>query len=144
MTSWPKTREIPLEYGKSALLIIDLQKYCAVSGRGLLKDVPLEPHKYFLDRIYNTVVPSLQNLLAACRKTKGIDVIYTYIESMTKDGRDQSLDYKITGFNVPKGHPDAEIIDELAPIEDEIMIPKTSCSVFCSTNIEYILRNLGK
>jgi nicotinamidase-related amidase len=34
-------------------------------------------------------------------------------------------------------------IDELSPLENEIFIPKTSSSVFNSTNIEYVLRNLG-
>jgi ureidoacrylate peracid hydrolase len=34
-------------------------------------------------------------------------VIYTVIESLTADGRDRSLDYKITGFNVPRGSFDA-------------------------------------
>ena len=36
---------------------------------------------------------------------RGIEVTYTVIESLTADGRDRSLDYKITGFNVPKGSP---------------------------------------
>ena len=63
---------------------------------------------------------------------------------MTKDGRDQSLDYKLSGFLVPKGSEDAQIIDQLAPGENDILIPKTSCSVFNSTNIEYVLRNLGE
>jgi ureidoacrylate peracid hydrolase len=62
---------------------------------------------------------------------------------MTADGRDRSLDYKITGFNVPKGSPDARMVDELAPTDDEIVFPKTSSSVFISTNIDYVLRNLG-
>ena len=31
----------------------------------------------------------------------------------------------------------------MAPEGDEILIPKTSCSVFCSTNVHYVLRNLG-
>ena len=35
------------------------------------------------------------------------------------------------------------MIDALAPGEDEIVIPKTSSSVFISTNIDYVLRNLG-
>lgn len=73
-----------------------------------------------------------------------IEVIYTYIESLTKDGRDQSLDYKLSNFLVPKDSPDAKIIDELTPVENDILIPKTSCSVFNSTNIEYVLRNLGE
>jgi ureidoacrylate peracid hydrolase len=35
------------------------------------------------------------------------------------------------------------MLDELAPIDDEIVFPKTSSSVFISTNIDYVLRNLG-
>ena len=35
------------------------------------------------------------------------------------------------------------MIDAIAPGEDEIVIPKTSSSVFVSTNIDYVLRNLG-
>jgi ureidoacrylate peracid hydrolase len=31
----------------------------------------------------------------------------------------------------------------LKPAEDEILFPKTSSSVFISTNIDYVLRNLG-
>ncbi len=44
----------------------------------------------------------MQALQAACRGA-GVEVLYTTIESLTKDGRDRSLDYKITGFNIPKG-----------------------------------------
>ncbi len=59
------------------------------------------------------------------------------------DGRDRSLDYKISGITVPKGSWDAQIPDVVAPQDDEIVIPKTSSSVFISTNIDYLLRNLG-
>ena len=62
---------------------------------------------------------------------------------MTADGRDRSLDYKITGFNVPKGSPDAKMVDGLTPSDDEMVFPKTSSSVFISTNLDYVLRNLG-
>jgi len=40
--------------------------------------------------------------------------MYTTIESLTLDGRDRSLDYKITGFNVPKGSWDGKVIDQIA------------------------------
>ena len=73
-----------------------------------------------------------------------MDVIYTFIECLTKDCRDQSLDYKLSGLHVPKGSPLAAILPEVAPEDDDILIPKTSCSVFNSTNIEYVLRNLGE
>jgi ureidoacrylate peracid hydrolase len=70
-------------------------------------------------------------------------VLHTYIESQTRDGRDRSLDYKITGFHVAPGSWDAQIVPALAPVADELRFPKTSSSVFISTNIDYVLRNLG-
>src|SRR5262249_23079616 len=97
---------------------------------------------WYFDQLEASVVPNMQRLQDACRK-RGIEVMYTTIESLTRDGRDRSLDYKITGFNVPKGSWDAKVIDAIAPAEDEIRIPKTSSSVFISTNIDYVLRNLG-
>ncbi len=35
------------------------------------------------------------------------------------------------------------MLEEIAPADDEIVLPKTSSSVFISTNIDYVLRNLG-
>ena len=88
------------------------------------------------------MIPNMQRLQSACRDAN-IEVIYTTIESLTEDGRDRSLDYKITGFNVPKGSWDGKVIDQIAPQRDEIVLPKSSSSVFISTNIDYLLRNLG-
>ena len=65
------------------------------------------------------------------------------MESLTLDGRDRSLDYKISGFNIPKGSWDGKVIPQLQPIGDEIVLPKTSSNVFVSTNIHYLLGNLG-
>ncbi len=123
-------------------------------------------------------------------------MMYTVIQSLTADGRDRGLDYKLSGFHVPPGSPDAEVrvvVDWLrmvwqrlhvqrllqhlrcmwvlpilegtrccsrllpgphlplapqmlpciAPGPDEIVLPKTSSSVFQSTNIDYLLRSLG-
>ena len=142
------SREVAVKAGSTALLIIDLQQYCATAGKGLHHHIQPanlthnQPAQYFFSRLKDTTIPAIQQLLQAFRRKKG-EVIYTYIESLTQDCRDQSLDYKLSGFAVPKGHPDAQIIDEVAPQEDDIMIPKTSCSVFMSTNIGYVLRNLG-
>lgn len=142
------SREIPIVPQKSALLFIDVQNYNARPDGGEYKDQGLTPekaeaqHEYFFKHLKALVVPNMQRLQKACRQ-KGIEVIYTVIESLTNDGRDRSLDYKITGFNVPKGSWDAQVLDEIKPIEDEIVFPKTSSSVFISTNIHYILGNLG-
>ncbi len=143
---FPTTRDLPLEPNASAILFIDVQNFCVRRNGGEFRDVPdadIEgKYAYYFDRIKTTAVPNMQKLQAAFRDA-GIEVLYTTIESLTKDGRDRSLDYKITGFNVPRGSWDGKVIDELAPGDDEISLPKSSSSVFVSTHIDYILRNLG-
>jgi len=140
------TRDVPVEAAHTALLFIDVQNFCATRAGGEYKDLDeaeLEArHGYFLAEMEARVIPNMQRLQAGCRKA-GIEVIYTLIRNLTKNGRDRSLDYKITGFNVPPGSWDGEVIDALEPGADEIVIPKTSSNVFVSTNIDYVLRNLG-
>lgn len=140
------TRDVPLEPGRAALLIVDVQKYCCErSGSAFdgMDEADFES-KYgdYFRRLEGQTVPNLQALIAACRAA-GVEVIYTVIEALTRDGRDRGLDYKITGFLVPRGSPDARVIDAIAPGADEIVLPKSASSVFNSTNIEYVLRNLG-
>ena len=143
---FPTTREIPLDPKASALLFIDVQNFSVRRDGGEFKDVPNEEIKgkygYYFDRLHSLAIPNMQRLQKAFRSA-GIEVLYTTIESLTKDGRDRSLDYKITGFHVPKGSWDGKVIDEIAPGDDEIVLPKSSSSVFVSTHIDYLLRNLG-
>lgn len=143
---FPTTREIPLDPKESALLFIDVQNFCARRDGGEFKDVPdsdiAGKYGYYFERLKSLAIPNMQRLQKAFRGA-GIEVLYTTIESLTKDGRDRSLDYKITGFHVPKGSWDGKVIDEIAPGDDEIVLPKTSSSVFVSTHIDYLLRNLG-
>lgn len=143
---FPTTREIPLDPNASALLFIDVQNFSVRRDGGEFKDVPDEEingkYGYYFDRLHSLAIPNMQRLQKAFRSA-GIEVLYTTIESLTKDGRDRSLDYKITGFHVPKGSWDGKVIDEIAPGDDEIVLPKSSSSVFVSTHIDYLLRNLG-
>lgn len=140
------TRDVPLVPSQSALLFIDVQNFSATrhgAEFGHLSDAEFtETYGWFFDQLTARVIPNMQKLQAGCRAA-GVEVIYTTIESLTRDGRDRSLDYKITGFNVPKGSWDGKVIDEIAPGEDEIVFPKSSSSVFVSTHIDYVLRNLG-
>ncbi len=140
------TREVPLEPRSSALLFIDVQNFSVRRDGGEFKDVPdseiAGKYGYYFERLASVAIPNMQRLQKAFRAA-GIEVLYTTIESLTRDGRDRSLDYKITGFNVPKGAWDGKVIDEIAPGDDEIVLPKSSSSVFVSTHIDYLLRNLG-
>jgi len=42
-----------------------------------------------------------------------------------------------------KGSRDGDVIDAIQPLGDEVRLPKSSASVFMSTHIDYILRNMG-
>ena len=97
---------------------------------------------YFFRQTEGSVVPNMQRLQAGCRKA-GIEVMYTLIRNLTRDGRDRSLDYKITGSSVLPDSWDGQVIDAIRPKGDEMVIPKTSSNVFVSTNIDYVPRNLG-
>ncbi|MDP2121673.1 MAG: isochorismatase family cysteine hydrolase [Hoeflea sp.] len=140
------TRDLPLDPASSALLFIDVQNFCARRDGGEFKDLPQdefnERYGWFFDKFERETLPNMQRLQSAFRDRR-IEVMYTVIESLTKDGRDRSLDYKITGFNVAKGSWDGKVLDAIAPGDDEIVLPKSSSSVFISTHIDYILRNLG-
>jgi ureidoacrylate peracid hydrolase len=142
------SRDIPIVPRRSALLYIDVQNYNARADGGEYQDEGLTPEQaeekyaYFFKRLEEIVIPNMQRLQKTCR-SQGIEILYTTIESLTQDGRDRSLDYKITGFNVPKGCRDAQVLDAIKPLDDEMQFPKTSSSVFISTNLHYILGNLG-
>lgn len=140
------TRDLPLDPSRSALLFVDVQNYCARRDggefRGLSGAEMQDCYGWYFDQLESHVLANMAELQTACRRA-GVEVMYTVIESLTRDGRDRSLDYKITGFNVPRGSWDAGFLDAIAPGEDEIVIPKTASSVFNSTNVDYVLRNLG-
>ena len=139
------SREVAVKRGATALLFVDVQNYSAEGGgeyTGLSPEVIEERYGYFFRRMRERVVPNLQRLRGACREA-GVEVMYTVIESLTQDGRDMGLDYKISGLFCARGSHDAQVIDAIAPQGDEIVLPKTSSSVFISTNIHYVLGNLG-
>jgi ureidoacrylate peracid hydrolase len=140
------TREIEIEPEHAALLFIDVQNYSANPDAPRFNQLSSEKREsqygFFFRTMQATAVPNMQRVQAACRRA-GIEVIYTVIENLTKNGRDRSLDYKISGLDVSKGSWEARVLDAIAPSGDEIVLPKTSSSVFISTNIDYVLRNLG-
>jgi nicotinamidase-related amidase len=129
------TRDRRIVKGRAALLVIDVQN--ATFGPAREKSQP-EFHAAAKDR----VIPNLRRLLEAFRRAE-LEVIYTVMENLTQDGRDRSLDYKLSGYSIAKGSWEAQVLAEVTPQRDELVLPKTSSSVFNSTNLDYLLRNIG-
>jgi nicotinamidase-related amidase len=100
------SREVPIDPAHAALLIIDVQNYCARPESGKTE--------YFRRSLRDTVLPNIRRLQTTCR-SGGIEVIYSVIENMTRDGRDRSLDYKISRIDVQCGSWEAHVVDEIAP-----------------------------
>jgi len=145
MKNFGLSRDVPVRRGATALLFVDVQNYSMEDGgahTGLSAEEVRARFGYFLRDMRTRAIPNMQRLQRACRRA-GVEVMYTVIESLTQDGRDMGLDYKISGLFCAKGSRDAQVLAEIAPIGDEIVIPKTSSSPFISTNIHYVLGNLG-
>lgn len=140
------SREVPLRPEQSALLIIDVQNFSAHREGAEFRHLgaaELEAQEgYYFGQLGSVVLPNIQRLQQAFRAAR-MEILYAVIESLTKDGRDRSLDYKISGFQVPRGSWDGQVLDAIAPTGDEIVLPKTSSDVFSSTHIHYLLGNLG-
>lgn len=135
MTRAALTRDRGVVRGRAALLVIDVQNgSCNATHAASLPE--------FHAAATGRVIPNIVRLLAAFRAAR-LEVIHMVIENLTHDGRDRSLDYKLSGFFYAKGSSEAQPLAEVAPVGDEIALPKTSSSVFNSTMLDYLLRNIG-
>ena len=131
--------ELKLEKANTALLVIDLQN---VYTKFANKDPRWNE---FSKRLNETVLPNVKKVEALFRKNKQ-DVIFARIACHLKDGRDRSLSQKMSGWNnilITLDDDDSQIIDDIAPINDEIVVTKTTDSALTGTNLRLILNNLG-
>jgi nicotinamidase-related amidase len=131
----------------TALLVVDMQYLDAAEGHGIFKDpessgVPREGQEYYFNTLNKYVIPNIRNLQNSFRE-HGLEVIHIRIMSLTNDGRDRSPGHKRLNILAPYGSKEAEFLPEVAPLENEIVINKTASGVFSSTNINYVLRNMG-
>jgi nicotinamidase-related amidase len=129
------TRDRPITIARAALLVIDVQN-------GSCNPIHAAAQPEFHAAATTRVIPNITRLLAAFRAAR-LEVIHTVIENLTEDGRDRSLDYKLSSFFYAKGSWEAQPLAAVAPVGDEIVLPKTSSSVFNSTMLDYLLRNIG-
>ncbi|MBA3417044.1 MAG: cysteine hydrolase [Chloroflexia bacterium] len=141
----PVFPEPVLRPGATALLVIDMQRHSADPAGPTLNKLRAAGFADVADGFaarLGRIVPNIRRLQDCCRSV-GVEVIHVRIASMTADGRDRGPSHKKLGHAAAPGSPAAEILPELAPVGDELVFAKTAGSVFCATNIEYVLRNLG-
>jgi nicotinamidase-related amidase len=131
--------------GATAILTIDMDHGDVHPDLGL---GALARRKGMFDEMawyYDTVmeiVPRIRQLQEVGRET-GIEVMHTRWSEMTRDGRDACTRNKSRGIAQPWGSREAEIIPEVAPVDDEIVISKSTSSAFTGTNIDRVLTWMG-
>jgi nicotinamidase-related amidase len=128
-------RDRRLAAARTALLIVDAQM-------AELEPEVLERYPEFARTLRGRALPAMRRLVETARG-RGVEIVYTVIEALTLDGRDRSLDHKLSNILVPRGSALARVMAEVAPQGDEIVLPKTASGVFNSTSLDYVLRNLG-
>ena len=133
--------DIRLTPARTALLVIDIQNtYLEVDSD------PLEAQRWapFRERMNKQVIPNTAKLVSECR-ARGVEVIFARIACLKSDGRDRSLSQKKPGFNyllLPKDRNDSQLVPELTPADDDIVVLKTTDSALTGTNLRLLLRNM--
>jgi nicotinamidase-related amidase len=138
----PEPEDLSLPPAETALLCIDVQNYGLATKPTSDEQARWEP---FYQRMHETVIPNLRALQATFRQ-HNIDVVHARIACLLNDGRDRSLSQKMPGWNnllMPRDTEESQIIPELAPVADEIIVTKTTDSALTGTNLRLILTNMG-
>lgn len=140
-------RRFHLEHHHAALMCIDVQYLDAARGFGVF--AAANTHRpgraerdYYFDRLEKSVLPNMR-ALQDCFRASALEVIHCRICALTRDGRDRSPGHRRLDLLAAPGSKEAEFLPEVTPQGDEIVINKTASGVFSSTNLHYVLNNMG-
>lgn len=144
-----EVEEPKIDPKKTALLLVDLQNEFVRRdfGEALQFKEAGEWERWlpFHDRLDEIVVPNNKRLLDFFRQNH-LMVTYGRIACLRENGEDRSPVQKSEGWNgmlIPVNSYAAQMVDELAPLEEEIVVNKTTDSVTTGTNYLTLLRFMG-
>ena len=138
----PEPEDMLLPVAETALLVIDIQNTYMIPPEDPDQHTRWQP---FLERMNDTVIPNTARLVEHCRAV-GVETLFARIACLKEDGRDRSLSQKKPGWNyllMPKDGEDSQLVPELAPRGDEIVVCKTTDSALTGTNLRLLLHNMG-
>ena len=142
------TKPVTLTPERVALVVIDMQYASASRSHGLATMLERDgTPEYGTERFdaIEAAVPVIRSLEDGFRQV-GIPVIHVTFGSARDDFSD--LPERVRAYardtNNRVGQREHEILDELKPVADEIVLRKTTISAFTSTGIESTLRTIGR
>ena len=143
MRSLPEFEPDPKD---TAFIIVDMQYLDAHRDYGIGAEAKglgtTENFDYYFTRVEDMLIPNIQKVQQACRE-RGIEVIFIKIASLVNDCRDVSPVHKRLQLLAPAKSKEAEILEEIKPLENEIVVIKGCSGAFNGTNLDQILANLG-
>lgn len=143
---------ISLPPSRTALLLIDVQNYDAHPQWGIgpiLRETEALTAEYFYGRLCDLTIPNLRLLLDGFRRS-GERVIYCQSGAALEDGSDlfprrrarfEGADGRRTIFH--RSEVEYQIVEMVKPLPGELVIHKGTVSAFNSSNIDWVLRNMG-
>jgi len=145
----PEPDDLDLKRQETALLVIDVQNTYLErpdkTGLSGVEQAEYDAWTPFHERMNDRVIPGTAELLKLFRAAD-IECLFARIACHTQDGRDRSLSQKMPGWNnllLPKNQQPSQMVADLAPVGDEIVVTKTTDSALTGTNLRLILHNLG-
>jgi nicotinamidase-related amidase len=137
--------ELDINPNTTALIVVDMQYFDAHPdwGEGKTAKELGVSHCFapYFEQI-TRIIPNIQQLLQLFRQ-KEMEVIHIRVAELTANSRDVAKKQLVRGLIVPSNSKEADFLDEVQPVGDEIIISKSSSGVFPVTNFDRILRNLG-
>jgi len=130
---------------RTAFLVVDMQCFDAHRDWGegqTARQLGVLHHfdDYFAQ--IDTIVQRIRGLLNLLRK-RNMEVMHLRVAEETQDSRDVGLKQLVRGLVVPIDSKEAEFLEGLEPVGDEIVVNKSASGVFAATNLDRLLRNIG-
>lgn len=146
---------IALDQEKSALLIVDVQRFFATPDSPFAqvfeKLVPGSTGGYF-GRVESTVLPNIQRL-QECFRARGLPVIFCSFGSFLGEGQDlpqwlkdfDQLGLSLFGHRVNPAVNDSnwQVDERVAPRPGELVLNKNTSGPLNSTKLDQVLHNAG-
>lgn len=139
------TLDIDLDLSRTALLVVDLQTTGVTHNSALSTHMQEQGREadvqYRFDRHEQVVIPNVKVLLDYFR-SHGLKVVHTVMAANMADYSDAPAIYRpiLSAMSAVVGTEHAGFVDEVAPIDGEMIVYKSTLSAFNSSGIDNMLR----
>jgi nicotinamidase-related amidase len=152
LTLW---EPVVVDPARTALLIVDMQYYNAARDQGFSKMLErIEPGSaaYFDERVEKQVVPAISSLIDRLRP-HGVRIVHLCMGSHDRELGDMTPRLRATVRRFEKAggvedlfwaeSPLFEILEQLRPEPEDLVVEKTSFGAFNGSQLERVLREQG-